>query len=331
MFNAIIHNIKSYCLKYLKIIQKPSLQKLVLKANIIISRTAKFHPHLHYYSSNIYILLALTHLNQKKHKHALEYCELSIFHDPQYTLAHDIKNIILQNATLTKLQLQKKYKDSITLKRLISEFDHTLIYYNAHNKTEYYKANSLFHKNELNNAIQILRIYIKSNKNNGSALCDLGRMLIHTEQYKEAEKMLKKSLLISSNNFIAYLWLGTCNIFLHKLNKANAYLLEAIALLSKQHEHYHKNFSKHFYKRGLLHHKLDEIDLALNDLNRSLDLHRSNIDALSLRAKILFSITNYTDAMLDIEKIESKYPNNKIAQKIKKNIKANNKNLEHLI
>ena len=331
MFNTIIHNIKNYCLKYLKIIQKPALQKLVSKANTIISRTAKFHPHLHYYSSNIYLLLALTHLNQKKHKQALKYCDLSIFHDPQYTLAHDIKNIILKNATLTKLELQKKYKESITLKRLISEFDHTLIYQNTHNKTEYYKANYLFHKNKINNAIKILRNYIILNKSNGSALCDLGRMLIHAEQYKEAEKMLKKSLLISSNNFIAYLWLGTSNIFLHKPNTANTYLLKAIALLNKQHEQYHKNFSKHFYKRGLLHHKLDEIDLALNDLNRSLDLHRSNIDALSLRAKILFSITNYTDAMLDIEKIQSKAPNNKIVQKIKKNIRANNKNLEHLI
>ncbi len=331
MFTTIIQNIKDYLLKYLRIIQKPVLQKLVSKANVTISRTARFHPHLHYYSSNIYTLLALTHIHQKQHKKALEYCNLAIFHDPQYTLAHDIKNIISQNVKLTKLQLQKKCKESILLKRLISEFDHILIYNNSYTKTEYSNANTLFHKNKLNKAINTLKNYVKENQNNGSALCDLGRMLTHAQQYKAAEKALKKSTEISNNNFIAYLWLGTCNIFLYKLNEANTHLVKAINLLNKQHEYYHKNFSKQLYTRGLLHHKLEETDLALNDLNRSLDLHRSNLDALLLRSKILFSITNYTDAILDIEKIEKNFPHNKTAQKIKKNIRSTHKDLQNLI
>lgn len=331
MFNFIISNIKKSFYKHLRAIQKPRVKKLITRANTVISRTAKFHPHLHYYSSNIYMLLALTHTHQVQYKKATEYCNLSIFHDPQYKLAHNIKNTATKKTKLTSKQLHKTCKESINLKRLISEFDHTLIYQNNRKKTEYHTANALFHKNETNKAITILKSYLIQNPNNSSALCDLGRMLIHNQKYKDAEKYLKKSISILQDNFIAHLWLGICNIFLCEIKNANQYMLKSIELLNKQHEYYHKNFSKQFYKRGLLHHKLGETELALNDLNRSLDLHRSNPDALLLRSKILISITNYTDAILDLEKIEQKFPNHKEAKKIKTSIKAKHQDLQNLV
>jgi tetratricopeptide (TPR) repeat protein len=323
-----MHYIKNILLKIIIIAQKQKIEVSIRKLSTDIATVAKFHPHLHYYSSNIYLLLCLLSTFHKQHKKAHEYYELSSFHDPQYSLVKHIKATIFQTKIISVEQIKKITSYSIKLTRLISHFDHIQLSYPQPFKKNlaYYTANRHFHLNNLSTTIQILHEYIQDNTKNSSAFCDLGRALLHKKQFKDAIPFLEKSIALNPVNFMAYLWLGVIYIFLSDFKEANRNLLTALNIINTEHDNYHKNFSNYYYARGKLYYKIQETELSLNDLNKSLDLHNKNINSLLLRAKILLSKHNFIDTLLDLEQIERTSPHNKHAKKLKIFLKKITKN-----
>ena len=331
MFTLLTRFIKKFFLAAIVFVQKPTLERLIQETSAKISKTAKIHPHLHYYSSNIYLLLSLLNINQRQYDKALEYCNMSIFHDPKHSTAYTIKDIISSHTTIPQTQLKQIILNSMTPKRLITQFDHLNLFFQKTYKDHlYYTANVQFHFNHIEKSIRTLKEYTKNHPKNLSALSDLGRALIHNQQYKEAITYLKKSIAPTKQNFASHLWLGTIYLLLDDLENANAQLLNALTVINSEHEQYHKNFSKQFFERARLYKKLGEQELSLNDLHKSLDLHRSNVDSLLLRSEILISRTNFIDASLDLMKVEEKQPTNKKAKKLKSRIKKHQRDSEYL-
>jgi tetratricopeptide (TPR) repeat protein len=267
---------------------------------------------------------------QKQHNKALDYCNLSIFHDPQYNATQKLKTSILNKENISKEELNKIVTQSIRITRLISSFDHIKLSDNNHRQNLYCQSNNYLHLNNLDKAEITLKNYVTTHNKNNSAFCDLGRILIHQKKYKEATKPLLQSISLSQNNFLAYFWLGIASIMLNKHKIAAQHLTKALTIINSEHDQYHKNFSQQYYLRASLHHKLNETELSLNDLNKSLELNHSNADALFLRSTISISKSNIIDAITDIEKIEKHHSNHTKLKKLKIDLRKLEKELQNL-
>ncbi|MBP9791677.1 MAG: hypothetical protein KBC27_00500 [Rickettsiales bacterium] len=325
-----MHNIKNILLRLVKFAQKQNITQSIAKINANISRTAKFHPHLHYYTANIYLSLSLLNLFQKQHRKALDYCNLSIFHDPQFSITQKLKKILSNKEHLSKDELEKIVTNSTKLSRLISCFDHIKLSDNNYPQNLYCQSNDYLLLDKLDKAEITLKNYINTQNKNNSAFCDLGRILIHQKKYKEAIKPLQKSIALSKNNFLACFWLGIAYIRLNKHKIAIQHLTTALTIINSEHDQYHKNFSQQYYIRASLHHKLNETELSLNDLNKSLELNHSNADALFLRSTISISKANIIDAITDIDKMEKHHSSHTKLKKLKIDIRKLEKELQNL-
>ncbi|MEI7670298.1 MAG: hypothetical protein WCJ33_09475, partial [Pseudomonadota bacterium] len=95
-------------------------------------------------------------------------------------------------------------------------------------------------------------------------------------------------LLLGDNaplNENSYFLIGKSFAMLGEFENAKNYLLEAIRLSQIKHDEYHDFASLEHVKRGRLFYAISEIDLAISDFTKALDLNNKNIEALHERAK----------------------------------------------
>lgn len=79
---------------------------------------------------------------------------------------------------------------------------------------------------------QLLRLALKDDDRNPTALFLLGRALTTRGNYEEAEKVLKKSAEVSPNSFVSYALLGSMSVRREKLDDAENYLMKAVSVVS---------------------------------------------------------------------------------------------------
>jgi|GEM_PF-2303535 tetratricopeptide (TPR) repeat protein len=123
------------------------------------------------------------------------------------------------------------------------------------------------------------------------------------EQYKESENLLYKLSKNDSYNAHISLLIGVNQFYQDNLDESLSSLKNAESILKKTHHDYHVNSSIQYYNRAYIHYKMHYPELACNDLNKSLDLHIKNIDALFLRAEIFIEKGDKDSAKKDMEMI----------------------------
>ena len=114
-----------------------------------------------------------------------------------------------------------------------------------------------------------------------------------------------QAITLDSSSDNSYLQLGIKYFFHKQFPEAKQNLDKALNILIKEHNNYHLNSSIEFYKRASIYYRMLNLDLALNDLNKSLSLYKQNLEALLLRAKIYSYKKSYPDALEDLSYILS--------------------------
>lgn len=124
-------------------------------------------------------------------------------------------------------------------------------------------------------------------------------------KYKESEKILQNLLKEDLHNTNILLLIGVSQFYQGKTDISLTTLQNTESILKKTHHDYHVNSSIQFYNRAYIYYKMNYPELACNDLNKSLDLHQKNIDALFLRSEIYIEKGDKEAAKKDMETILS--------------------------
>ena len=126
---------------------------------------------------------------------------------------------------------------------------------------------------------------------------------VFDERYKEAETLL--SVLSKSDPHNAHISLltGVSQFYQNKIDDSLSSLKNAESILKKTHHDYHVNSSIQYYNRAYIYYRIYYPELACNDLNKSIDLHNKNIDALLLRSEIFIEKGDKDSAKKDLEMI----------------------------
>jgi tetratricopeptide (TPR) repeat protein len=99
--------------------------------------------------------------------------------------------------------------------------------------------------------------------------------------YQQAIKILEANENHSNSQFL----IGKCLIALEKYEEAGIYLSESIKLSHIKHDEYHKLASNIHVQRGIEFMRQEELELAIMDFSKALDLYNNNHEALRQRAK----------------------------------------------
>ncbi len=123
------------------------------------------------------------------------------------------------------------------------------------------------------------------------------------EKYKESENLLSKLSKNDPHNTYISLLIGVNQFYQGLMDESLSSLKNAESVLKKTHHDYHVNSSIQYYNRAYVYYKMYYPELACNDLNKSLDLHNKNIDALFLRSEIFIEKGDKDSAKKDMEMI----------------------------
>jgi len=169
--------------------------------------------------------------------------------------------------------------------------------------------------------IKVLENLCTSEGINKAATYDLSVYYFLSGDNAKSLLYAKQSLNIDPNNDEACLLIGI--IYFQQGDNENAlsYIDQAISLFKNHHHDYHINSSVQYYNRGFIYYNMNELDIACNDLTKSLELHNKNIDSLVLRAKIYLKKGLEREAISDLQ-MASKYENNIEAKRLLKKLNS---------
>lgn len=132
---------------------------------------------------------------------------------------------------------------------------------------------------------------------------DLAIHYVFNHDYKEAEEILENLIRNDQDNSNLFLLLGVSKFYQHDTERALSTLEKAEEILIHTHHKYHVNSSVQYYNRAYVYYKMHYPELACNDLNKAIDLHQKNIDALFLRSEIFLEKGDKDSARRDMETI----------------------------
>lgn len=132
---------------------------------------------------------------------------------------------------------------------------------------------------------------------------DLSIHYIFDKKYNESETLLKSLIEQDPTNSNMLLLLGVAQFYQDKIDEALDTLEMAEHSLKKTHHDYHVNSSIQYYNRAYIYYKMHCPELSCNDLNKAIDLHPKNIDALLLRSEIFLEKGHKDSARKDMETI----------------------------
>lgn len=112
---------------------------------------------------------------------------------------------------------------------------------------------------------------------------DEAAQLFEQAKYEQALKQFAKAAACDSEHSNSHFGMGKCCFMLGQFDEARKHVTEAVRLSHLAHDAYHRAASQAHVKRAREFMTQGEIDLAINDFSKALDLHRGNQDALSGR------------------------------------------------
>jgi len=263
MYKAIIKSFKNSILGGpIPFLNNTKLNKRLEEINQIISKNDQQHHKIHFQSSAAFLFRGYVHQMLNDYKSALLDFKNAITQDPANNDAIYAANNHYKKHLSQNLEV--KYLEKL--------------FYS-------YKANRNVTDQNLSNSALYSAINHFMDKN-----------------YKESLMGLQSLFRMDSTNGEIYLLTGIIYLIEHKYDLALKYLNHTVMLLQKKHHHYHIYSSLKYYRRALLYYKINNLDLACNDLTKSLDLYNKNVDILFLRAQIYLKKGNVLYARLDLEK-----------------------------
>lgn len=266
----------------LSILKKKTQGKIsdaISKISNDIYLTSKYHHFIHYQASAAYFFRGHANVCQNKMDSARTDFAKAIFQDHSNQDAINALALLDARSKLSQ-NIPKSY-----ISKLITEFGY--INLNQKNISDSYYTKAIVHYNaqQFEQAIDNMLTSLH-NSCNKYALHDLAMSYIMNAQYDEALKYATLALREDQKYGHAYFSLGLGHLFQKDFVQAEKCLNLAVELLEIKHNEYHANFSLKFYNRALMHYKLGELDLCINDLNKALELDSNNFDALDLHSKI---------------------------------------------
>lgn len=116
-----------------------------------------------------------------------------------------------------------------------------------------------------------------------TALHDAGVRAVLEGNVPAATQCFESAIAAAPMHSNSHFWLGKCRLSLGDPLGAKRNLQEAISLSHIDHEAYHKAASGEHVKRARAFMACGELDLAINDFTKALDLDRTNQDAATGR------------------------------------------------
>ncbi len=171
-------------------------------------------------------------------------------------------------------------------------------------------ANTYLHHNKLHQAIKYFSKYLKAYPHDKSAIFDLAYSKLRVKKPKIALEYFGQCVEPNIQQGRIFLGLGLSHFYLKKYAECAQTLEYAVEYALDEHDHYHKNFSKHYFCRAYYYVMIKNYDLATADLTKAIDLDSNNIDALLLRVEIYTKRKNYLGAVEDCNKILTSHPHN---------------------
>lgn len=310
IFNSIIdnnpNNSSAYNNRAILSIEGGSLQTALVDMNSAIALNSQYHHFIHYQGSAAYCFRGCAHALEGNYEQAIRDLTEAIFQDHNNQDAIRIKALLEQRKSLYSSDLNWlfKKKHNSYLRKLITEFGYIKINFpniSCASEISYYdKAIMHYELQQFPLAIKNLLLFIEGHKDNKNALHDLAMSYLMDCKYKQALACCNKAIELDLKYSSAYLAEGFAYFFQKDFVQAKLSLDKAIALMEVEHSEYHINSSIQFYNRGFIYYRLQELDLCINDLNKSLDLYCKNIDALLLRAKAYLARERYSSASRDV-------------------------------
>lgn len=333
-------------------------QKAIKYANKAIEISSQYHHHLHYIGSAINLYLGNLCLIHKKFSKAIIHYDKSIFQDhnnheakKNYELAKNednsipsfgkyfdhlildydymqlthlkYKNLvnILASGANNENDIEKKidflyqkayYRNAIKLaKILLEEYKNDFANYTI--------GASFFHLKEFNQAIKYFRKCFKMKYFQHNLFIDIGITYLHMQKYKLASKYFKRSIEIEKTTY-GYLLAGVSYFFEKEFEKSEKYLKRALSLSQDDHNAYHINSSNQYHNRAYIYYKMQELDLALADIAKSLDLYSQNLESVKLKAQIYYEKQNMPMALESIDQYLNLAPDDANMANMKKKI-----------
>ena len=102
--------------------------------------------------------------------------------------------------------------------------------------------------------------------------------------YEKGCSLLDKAIGSGPPHSNSFFLRGKCRFMQGQYGLAQEDFSEAIRLSHMEHDAYHRAASEEHFKRGLDYYSREELDLAVSDFTKALDLHRGNKKALEARA-----------------------------------------------
>ena len=270
-------------------IGQDTLEQSLQDMNNAIEISANHHPLLHYECSAAHLFRGYIYIQLNKKDLAKKEFKESIFQD------HENKDAKIASKSLSKpFSVTKKVE---YISKLFSEY-----------------INKNYAKR-----IKVLENLCANEEANKTTRYDLSVYYFLSNKYDQSLLHAKQSLNIDQNNGSACLLIGIINFLQGDNNSALSYIDQAIEIFKTHHHDYHINSSVQYYNRGFIYYNMNELDIACNDLTKSLDLHKKNIDALILRAKIYLKKGLVNEAISDLQ-AATKYENNMEAKRLLKKL-----------
>ena len=199
-------------------------------------------------------------------------------------------------------------------------------------------GNIHFEEENIDAAFKYFKNAIELRPESGQAHFKYGNCLNYFERFDEAINSFKKAIELEPDLFGSYNNIGNTLVRLNRDKEAIPYYEKSIVLIKKREKNNSNNFfeAQAYYNLGVAHRKLDEIEIAEDYLNKSINLEKNFADAQSELASIKLikkinerdhSSDNIALAVSDFDKLIDK--NLKVDKKLINDLKLKIKRREY--
>lgn len=270
-------------------IGQDTLEQSLEDMNNAIEINARHHPLIHYSCSGAHLFRGYIYKQLNKIDLAKKEFKESIFQDHENS---DAKSALKSVSKSTEITIKNSY-----IGKLFSEYKN---------------------KN-IEKRIKVLENICTNEGSNKSTTYDLSVYYFLSDNPIKSLLYAKQSLNLDQNNGDSCLLISIIYFQQGDYENALIYIDQAIDLFKKNHHEYHINSSVQFYNRGFIYYNMNNLDLACNDLTKSLELHNKNVDSLILRAKIYLKKGLQKEAIADLQ-AANKYGNDVESKRILKKL-----------
>lgn len=192
--------------------------------------------------------------------------------------------------------------------RVIKRYDIAQLVPDEKAASEYLRAHSYGQHGQYREALAAMDKAIMHLPTSAALFHDRGCYNLHLGAYGCGISDYSEAITLDSTHSNAYYGRGTCFWHQQKRRPALQDYDDAIRLSTMKHEAYHHQASQLHAVRGEIYGRIGEIELAINDYTKAIDLNRQHVDAYFNRGELYAGKENYQSAMSDYRAVLSLSP-----------------------